>query len=87
MAVRGQMIEWGTPLGKSTQGVQGYWFQRLRQWLTGGSSTLAVVPVRAYNGCSNHRERFQPLATESALECEASRGGQSWSIMLHSAML
>ena len=87
MPAHGRTIAWGAQLGRSTRNARGHWFQRLRQWLTGRPvGILVAVPGSLYRWDSR-RERFQPPATESALEYAAFQGGQSWSITLHSAAL
>jgi hypothetical protein len=84
MAVHGHTIAWGTHLGRATQGSRGHWFQRLRHWLSGGSSAAVLAPASTYSGWNNRRERYQVPAAASALEYEAARGGQSWLVMMHS---
>jgi hypothetical protein len=88
MLAHGHSIAWGTHIGRSTGDARGHWLHRLRQWLTGRPlGGVVTVPAGSYRGWDSRRERLLPLATESALEHEASRGGQSWCITLHSAAL
>jgi hypothetical protein len=87
MAAHGHSLAWGAHIGRSTRDARGHWFYRLRQWLTGRPLGAVAVPVGLYRGWDSRRERFQSLATESALEHAAFRGSQSWCISLHSAAL
>jgi hypothetical protein len=88
MPTHGHSIAWGTHVGRSTRDARGHWLHRLRQWLTGQPlASVVAVPAGSYRGWDGRRERFQPPATESALEHAAFRGSQSWCITLHSAAL
>jgi hypothetical protein len=86
MPAHGQTIAWGTHIGGSTQSVPGHWFQRLRRWLTGRAvGRSEAIPMTLSRSRDGRREQFQPPHAESALEHAATRGGQSWVIMLYSA--
>jgi hypothetical protein len=88
MSAHGHSLAWGTHIGRSTRDARGPWLHRLRQWLTGRPlGSVVAAPAGLYRGWDSRRERFLPLATESALEHAASRGGQSWYITLHSSAL
>ena len=88
MSAHGHSLAWGTHIGRSTRDARGPWLHCLRQWLTGRPlGSVVAAPAGLYRGWDSRRERFLPLATESALEHAASRGGQSWCITLHSSAL
>jgi hypothetical protein len=88
MLAHGQTMTWGTHVGRSMQNVRGNWLQRFRHWLTGRSVSRMETPAMAVSGAwDRRREQFRPLRVQSALEHEAARGGQSWTITLHSATL
>lgn len=87
MATHGQTLAWGTQAGRSAQGSQGHWLQRLRQWLRGRAIGAPVTSADSYHGWDSWRERFQRPDRESALEHAAARGSQAWFITLHGAAM
>ena len=88
MLAHGQTMTWGTHVGRSVQNVRGNWLQRFRHWLTGRPvGSMEASSMAVYGDWDGRREQFRPLRVQSALEHEAGRGGQSWTITLHSATL
>ena len=88
MSAHGQTITWGLHLGKSTQGAQGHWLQRIGQRFVGQSKSHGeALRMTLYKVWDSRSEQFRPLHAESALEHAAERGGQSWLITMHSASI
>ncbi len=88
MSARGHIMTWGSHVGTQTQEAKGHWFQRIRQWVANRPARRSEAALMTlYGSWDPQRERFRPLAAESALEQAAAQGGQSWFITMYGAAL
>jgi hypothetical protein len=88
MSAHGQTITWGLHIGRSPQDARGPRLQYIGRWFAGRSKShregLRMALERVWD---SGRERFRPSHAAPALEQAAERGGQSWLITVHSAVL